>query len=59
MRKRIKSFEFVREGVRQSLSEDDYFTREEFLKDRREFIKSGVKIEDTWTSEAFVPYERR
>lgn len=57
--KRICEFSFTREGITQSLNENDFFTREEFIKERRAFIKAGVKIKDTYTNKPFTPYEKR
>lgn len=58
-KKRICEFTFTREGITQSINENDFFTREEFLKERQDFIKQGIKIKDTYTSEPFIPYKQR
>lgn len=57
--KRICEFTFTRDGITQSLNENDFFTRKEFLKERQEFIKAGVKIKDIYTKKPFIPYEKR
>lgn len=36
-KKRINEFEFTRNGITQSLNENDFFTRKEFLKERKSF----------------------
>lgn len=58
-KKRICEFSFTREGITQSLNENDFFNRKDFLKERQEFIKAGVKIKDTYTTKPFIPYEKR
>ena len=58
-KKRIYEFTFTRDGITQSLNENDFFTREEFLKERQAFKKAGVKIKDAYTKTPFIPYKER
>lgn len=57
--KRIYEFEFTREGITQSINENDFFTRKEFLKERKDFIKNKIKIKDKYTTAPFIPYKER
>ena len=44
-RKRIVEFSWkTPSGYRQSLNENDFYTRNDFLKERRSFKKNGIKI---------------
>ena len=59
-RKRISGFSFKSpNGYRQGINEEDFPTRKDFLKERRDFKKAGVKIKDETTTKPFIPYRDR
>lgn len=58
-RKRISEFEWKRNGVTQSLNEEDFFDRESFLKERASFKRAGIKVKDKYTTKPYIPYRFR
>lgn len=58
--KRISGFSWKNDyGVRQSLSEEDFYSRKEFMAERKRFKKDGVKVRDTHTRSKYRSYEER
>ena len=58
--KRICEFEFTNSnGQKQSLNENDFFNRKDFLKERKSFLKANIKIKDHYTTKPFIPYKER
>lgn len=58
-RKRINEFEWKRNGVTQSLNEEDFFDRKSFMAERASFKRAGIKVKDRYTTKPYVPYRFR
>ena len=58
-RKRIVGFSWTHNGITQAINEEDFFDRESFLKERRQFKRAGIKIRDKKTRKPYVPYRYR
>lgn len=58
-KKRISEFQWKRNGVTQSLNENDFFDRKSFLKERASFKRAGIKVKDKYTLKPYIPYRFR
>lgn len=58
-RLRINGFSWTHNGITQAINEEDFFDRESFLKERRQFKRAGIKIRDKKTRKPYVPYRYR
>lgn len=59
-RRRIVGFDFKTEsGITQGLNEEDFFSRKDFLRERRSFKRHGIRIKDRYSRKRYVPYRYR